>query len=80
MVFALVGCDMSDFGDTNVDPRTLPVSQIPTRTLLTYSLQQLPFTVFNTPVRQDAGYATQTLTHYAQYLSEGPYPTTAAAP
>ncbi|MBC5994785.1 SusD/RagB family nutrient-binding outer membrane lipoprotein [Pontibacter cellulosilyticus] len=72
LVFAIVACDPSDFEDTNVDPRR--VTEAPTRTLLTFSLQQLPFTVWNTPIRNVAGYSTVHLNFYSQYLSEGPYP------
>ncbi|MCC9165225.1 SusD/RagB family nutrient-binding outer membrane lipoprotein [Pontibacter harenae] len=66
VLFSLVACDPSDFGDMNVDPRQ--VSEAPTRTLLTYALQQLPYTVWNSP---ESG---NTYNFYVQYLSEGPYP------
>lgn len=72
VLFAMVACDPSDFDDTNVDPRR--VKEAPTRTLLTFSLQQLPFTVWNTPIRNVAGYSTVHYNFFAQYLSEGPYP------
>ncbi|MGV3538313.1 MAG: SusD/RagB family nutrient-binding outer membrane lipoprotein [Rufibacter sp.] len=76
----LGACDFSDFGDTNVDPTQLPA--ISNKALLTYSLQALSFTTFNSPARQTptegpsstAGYTTEWLPLYAQYLAEGPYP------
>ena len=72
VLFALVACDPSNFDDTNIDPRR--VTEAPTRTLLTYALQQLPFTVWNSPIRSDGGYSTVHYNLYSQYLSEGPYP------
>ena len=66
------GCKPTDFGDTNVDPRL--VTQAPTRTLLTFALQQSPFVVFDSPNRQLTGYDNLDMNFYAQYLSEGPYP------
>ncbi|WP_242929496.1 SusD/RagB family nutrient-binding outer membrane lipoprotein [Pontibacter vulgaris] len=72
VLFAMVACDPSDFDDTNVDPRQ--VKEAPTRTLLTFALQQLPFTVWNAPIRNVAGYGTEYLDLYAQHLAEGPYP------
>lgn len=72
ILFALVACDPSDFGDLNVDPRQ--VKEAPTPTLLTYSLQKMPYVAFNTPDRNEAGLETNYLNFFAQYLSEGPYP------
>ncbi|MDX5421507.1 MAG: SusD/RagB family nutrient-binding outer membrane lipoprotein [Hymenobacteraceae bacterium] len=72
VLFAMVSCDPGDFDDTNVDPRR--VEEAPTRTLLTFSLQQLPFTVWNTPIRNVGGYSTVHYNFFSQYLSEGPYP------
>ncbi|MCX2741328.1 SusD/RagB family nutrient-binding outer membrane lipoprotein [Pontibacter anaerobius] len=72
VLFAMVACDPGDFDDTNVDPRR--VEEAPTRTLLTFSLQQLPFTVWNTPIRNVGGYSTVHYNFFSQYLSEGPYP------
>lgn len=55
-------CDPKEFDDINVDPTTL--QEVPTKALLTNTLQDLPSTVFgiNTPL------------FYVQHLSEGPYP------
>lgn len=72
ILFTLVACDPSDFDDLNVDPTQ--VTNPPTSSLLTFSLQQLPFTVWNTPNRNVGGYTTVHYNFYAQYLSEGPYP------
>ncbi|MEO8794680.1 MAG: SusD/RagB family nutrient-binding outer membrane lipoprotein [Daejeonella sp.] len=55
-------CKPGDFGDTNVDPTT--VSSVPTKALLTNSLQSLPGTAFG---------ITSAL-FYVQHASEGPYP------
>jgi hypothetical protein len=68
-------CTLSSCGDfetTNVDPRQ--VKEAPTRTLLTFALQQVPFITFNSPTRQLTGYDTNFMNFYVQYLSEGPYP------
>lgn len=72
IIFTFVACDPSDFDDLNVDPTQ--VKDAPTRTLLTFAQQQLPFTVWNSPVRNVGGYSTVHYNLYAQYLSEGPYP------
>ena len=72
VLFTFVACDPSEFDDLNVDPRQ--VKEAPSRTLLTFALQQLPFTVWNTPNRNVGGYSTVHYNLYAQYLSEGPYP------
>lgn len=72
VLFAMVACDPSEFDDINVDPRQ--VTETPTSTLLTYSLTKLPYTAFNAPGRNEAGFSTNYLDFYAQYLSEGPYP------
>ncbi|WP_181885150.1 SusD/RagB family nutrient-binding outer membrane lipoprotein [Pontibacter diazotrophicus] len=72
VMFAVVACDPSEFDDLNVDPRQ--VTETPTATLLTYSLTKLPYTTFNAPGRNEAGFSTNYLDFYAQYLSEGPYP------
>lgn len=61
-VFFVTACDPGDFADTNIDP-TIPV-EVPTKVLLTNSLQQLPGTVFGN----------NTANFYVQHLSEGPYP------
>lgn len=61
-----------DFEETNVDPRQ--VKEAPTRTLLTFALQQVPFITFNSTTRQLTGYDTNFMNFYVQYLSEGPYP------
>jgi len=66
------GCKPTDFGETNIDPRL--VTAAPTRTLLTFALQQSPFVLFGSPDRQLTGYANVDMNFYAQYLSEGPYP------
>ena len=70
VIFSLTSC--KDFGDTNLDPRQ--VVEAPTRTLLTFALQQAPFVTFNSPTRQLTGYDTNFMNFYVQYLSEGPYP------
>ncbi|MFD2248552.1 SusD/RagB family nutrient-binding outer membrane lipoprotein [Pontibacter ruber] len=72
VLFAMVACDPSEFDDINVDPRQ--VKEAPTRTLLTFSLQQLPFTTWNSPIRNVAGYGTEYMALYSQHLAEGPYP------
>jgi len=72
ILFALVACDPTDFGDVNVDPRQ--VKEAPTPTLLTYALQKMPYIAFNSPDRNESVLETNYLNFYAQYLSEGPYP------
>jgi len=68
----LVACDPAEFGDINVDPRQVAAATSPT--LLTYSLQKMPYVTFNSPDRNEAVLETNYLNFFAQYLSEGPYP------
>lgn len=65
-------CDPSEFDDTNISPTQL--KEAPTKALLTFALQQIPFTTYNSPARQLGGYQTEVMALYSQYLSEGPYP------
>lgn len=60
-------CKPVDFADLNNDPTK--VSTVPTKALLTNSLQTLPGTVFGPATGSTLSFAA-----YAQHISEGPYP------
>ncbi|HEY0899692.1 MAG TPA: SusD/RagB family nutrient-binding outer membrane lipoprotein [Sphingobacteriaceae bacterium] len=65
-------CDPTEFEDTNVDPTSL--KEAPAKTLLTYSLQRVPYLSFSSLGRNEAAFSTLDPNFYSQYLSEGPYP------